>query len=465
MYQKSYHIHFVGIGGIGMSGMAELLLNLGYEVSGSDLKSTDITMRLAQLGGRVFKGHSPQYIEGADVVVVSSAVGPENPEVVAARKAMVPVIPRGEMLAELMRLKYGIAVAGAHGKTTTTWIIASVLEKGGFDPTMVNGGKLNSLGSNARLGQGEFIVAEADESDGSFLKLSPTIAVVTNIDAEHLDFYQDLQEIKAVFLDFINKVPFYGMAVVCLDNQGIQELIPKIEKRFITYGLTSQADYEARDVSFMGLRSRYLLFHHGKPRGQVELNLPGLHNVYNSMASIAVGQELGIPFETIVDALSEMEGVQRRLEVKGTIQGITLVDDYGHHPTEIKMTLDAARQCWPGRRLVVVFQPHRYSRTAALFDDFTRSFYQADSLVVLPIYPAGEPPIEGINGRTLYDGIRFHGHKDVVFQDGHDTAVSYLKGILREGDILLTLGAGDVWQVGERLLSEEAPAKKNNFSD
>ena len=455
MYQKSYHIHFVGIGGIGMSGMAELLLNLGYEVSGSDLKSTDITVRLAQLGGRVFKGHSPQYIEGADVVVVSSAVGPENPEVVAARKAMVPVIPRGEMLAELMRLKYGIAVAGAHGKTTTTWMIASVLNKGGYDPTMVNGGKLNSLGSNARLGQGEFIVAEADESDGSFLRLSPTIAVVTNIDAEHLDFYRDLEEIKKVFLDFINKVPFYGMAVMCLDNEGVQELIPKIEKRFITYGLTSQADYEARDVSFMGLRSRYLLFHHGKPQGRVELNLPGLHNVYNSMASITVGLELGIPFETIVEALNEMEGVQRRLEVKGSARGVTLVDDYGHHPTEIKMTLEAARQCWPGRRLVVVFQPHRYSRTAALFEDFTRSFYQADSLVVLPIYPAGEPPIERINGRALYDGIRLHGHKDVVFQDGHDPAVSYLKGILREGDILLTLGAGDVWQVGERWLSEQ----------
>jgi UDP-N-acetylmuramate--alanine ligase len=455
MYQKSYHIHFVGIGGIGMSGMAELLLNLGYKVSGSDLKSTDITRRLGQLGGRVFKGHSPQYVEGADVVVVSSAVGPDNPEVVAARKAMVPVIPRGEMLAELMRLKYGIAVAGAHGKTTTTWMIASVLEKGGYDPTMVNGGKLNSLGSNARLGQGEFIVAEADESDGSFLRLSPTIAVVTNIDAEHLDFYQDLQEIKKVFLDFINKVPFYGMAVVCLDNEGIQDLIPKIEKRFITYGLTSQADFEARDVSFKGLRSRYLLFHHGKPRGRVELNLPGLHNVYNSMASIAVGLELGIPFETIADALSEMEGVQRRLEVKGSAEGVTMVDDYGHHPTEIKVTLEAARQCWPGRRLVVVFQPHRYSRTAALFEDFTRSFYQADSLVVLPIYPAGEPPIEGINGRALYDGIRVHGHKDVVFQDGHETALSYLKGILREGDVLLTLGAGDVWQVGERLLSEQ----------
>jgi UDP-N-acetylmuramate--alanine ligase len=455
MYQKSYHIHFVGIGGIGMSGRAELLLNLGYEVSGSDLKSTDITVRLAQLGGRVFKGHSPQYIEGADVVVVSSAVGPENPEVVAARKAMVPVIPRGEMLAELMRLKYGIAVAGAHGKTTTTWMIASVLNKGGYDPTMVNGGKLNSLGSNARLGQGEFIVAEADESDGSFLRLSPTIAVVTNIDAEHLDFYRDLEEIKKVFLDFINKVPFYGMAVMCLDNEGVQGLIPKIEKRFITYGLTSQADYEARDVSFMGLRSRYLLFHHGKPLGQVELNLPGLHNVYNSMASIAVGLELGIPFETIVEALNEMEGVQRRLEVKGSARGVTLVDDYGHHPTEIKMTLEAARQCWPGRRLVVVFQPHRYSRTAALFEDFTRSFYQADTLVVLPIYPAGEPPIERINGRTLYDGIRLHGHKDVVFQDGHDPAVSYLKGILREEDVLLTLGAGDVWQVGERWLSEQ----------
>jgi len=454
MYQKSYHIHFVGIGGIGMSGMAELLLNLGYEVSGSDLKSTDITRRLGQLGGRVFKGHSPQYIEGADVVVVSSAVGPENAEVVAARKALVPVIPRGEMLAELMRLKYGIAVAGAHGKTTTTWIIASVLEKGGLDPTMVNGGKLNSLGSNARLGQGEFIVAEADESDGSFLKLSHTIAVVTNIDAEHLDFYQDLKEIKEVFLDFINKVPFYGMAVVCLDNEGIQDLIPRIEKRFITYGLTSQADYEARDVSFVELRSRYRLFHHGKPRGWVELNLPGLHNVYNSMASIAVGLELGIPFETIVDALSEMEGVQRRLEVTGSVRGVTMVDDYGHHPTEIKMTLEAARQCWPGRRLVVVFQPHRYSRTAALFDDFTRSFYQADSLVVLPIYPAGEPPIEAIDGRSLYDGICLHGHKDVVFQDGHDSAVSYLKGILRAGDILLTLGAGDVWQVGERLLNE-----------
>ncbi len=435
-----------------MSGMAELLLNLGYEVSGSDLRSTDITVRLAQLGGTVFQGHDPEQIKGADVVVVSSAVGPENPEVMAAREAVVPVIPRGEMLAELMRLKYGIAVAGAHGKTTTTWIISSVLEYGGLDPTMVIGGKLNSLGSNARLGQGEFIVAEADESDGTFLKLSPTIAVVTNIDAEHLDFYANLEQIKEVFLNFINKVPFYGMAVVCLDNEGIQDLIPKIQKRFTTYGLTSQADYQAKDVSFEGLRSRYRIFCHGKPLGWVDLNLPGLHNVYNSMASIAVGLELGIPLETILKALMKMEGVQRRLEVRGATRGITVVDDYGHHPTEIKATLKAIRQCWPDERLVVVFQPHRYSRTSALFDDFTRAFYQADSLVVLPIYPAGEAPINGVTGKTLYEGIRLHGHKDVVFQGGLEPALSYLKGVLKQGDILLTLGAGDVWLVGKRLL-------------
>ncbi|NVM56512.1 MAG: UDP-N-acetylmuramate--L-alanine ligase [Desulfobacterales bacterium] len=454
MYQKSYHIHFVGIGGIGMSGIAELLLNLGYKVSGSDLKSTEITRRLAQRGGTVFKGHRPEHIEGADAVVVSSAVGPDNPEVLAARKTLVPVIPRGEMLAELMRLKYSIAVAGAHGKTTTTWIISSVLKQGGLDPTMVIGGKLNSLGSNAHLGRGEFIVAEADESDGSFLKLSPAIVVVTNIDDEHLDFYENLERIKEVFLEFINKVPFYGMAVLCLDNDGVQELIPKIEKRFTTYGLTSQADYQARDVNFEGSKSGYRIFHGGEPLGRVDLNLPGLHNVYNSMASIAVGLELGIPFETIAGTLRGIEGVQRRLQVKGAARGVTVVDDYGHHPTEIKMTLQAARQCWPDRRLVVVFQPHRYSRTAALFDDFTRAFYQADSLVVLPVYPAGEAPINDVTGQALCEGILLHGHKNVVFQDGQDAAVSYLKGALGQGDVLLTLGAGNVWQVGERFLGE-----------
>jgi UDP-N-acetylmuramate--alanine ligase len=452
MYQKSYHIHFVGIGGIGMSGIAELLLNLGYKVSGSDLASTDITRRLAQLGGTIFQGHRPEHIQRADVVVISSAVGADNPEVVAAKEAIVPVIPRAEMLSELMRLKYSIAVAGAHGKTTTTWMIASILDHGGLDPTVVIGGKLDSLGTNARLGQGEFIVAEADESDGSFLKLSPTIGVVTNIDAEHLDFYGDLEKIKQVFLDFINKVPFYGMTVLCLDDEGIQELIPKIGKRFTTYGMTSKADYQAKDVTFEVLKSRYRITYRGEALGTVDLNLRGIYNVYNSMASIAVGMELGIPFDVILSALKDIEGVQRRLQVKGTAHGVTVVDDYGHHPTEIRLTLQAVRQCWPDHRIFVVFQPHRYSRTAALFDDFTRAFYQADSLVVLPIYPAGENPIENVDGESLCEGIHLHGHKDVVFHDGHDAAVSYLKKTLRQGDVLLTLGAGNVWQVGEMLL-------------
>ena len=437
-----------------MSGIAELLLNLGYRVSGSDLRLTDITGRLVELGGTIFEGHRPEYIQGADVVVISSAVGDINPEVVAAKEAIVPVIPRAEMLAELMRLKYSIAVAGAHGKTTTTGMIASILDHGGLDPTVVIGGKLGSLGTNALLGQGEFIVAEADESDGSFLKLSPTIGVVTNIDAEHLDFYGDLKKIKQVFIDFINKVPFYGMAVLCLDNEGIQELIPKIEKRFTTYGMTSQADYQAKDVSFKALKSRYSISCRGEALGTVDLNLPGIYNVYNSMASIAVGMELGIPFDIILRALKNIEGVQRRLQVKGTAHGVTVVDDYGHHPTEIRLTLQAVRQCWPDHRIVVAFQPHRYSRTAALFDDFTRAFYQADTLVVLPIYSAGEVPIENVDGQSLCEGIHQHGHKDVVFHNGQDAAVSYLKKTLRKGDLLLTLGAGDVWQVGEKFLDE-----------
>ncbi len=454
VYQKTYHIHFVGIGGIGMSGIAELLLNLGYKVSGSDLRLTDITRRLARLGGIIFEGHRPEQIHGADVVVISSAVGAENPEVLAAKEAIVPVIPRAEMLAELMRLKYSIAVAGAHGKTTTTWIIASVLDHGGLDPTVVIGGKLDSLGTNARLGQGEYIVAEADESDGSFLKLSPTIGVVTNINAEHLDFYGDLDKIKEVFLDFINKVPFYGMAVLCLDNEGIQDLIPKIKKRFITYGMTSQADYQAKDLSFEGLRSRYRITHRGEELGSVVLNLPGIHNVYNSMASIVIGMELGIPFDTILRALEGIEGVQRRLQVKGTLEEVTVVDDYGHHPTEIRLTLQTVRQCWPDQRIVVAFQPHRYSRVAALFDDFTRAFYEADSLLVLPIYSAGETPIADIDGQALCEGIREHGHKDASFHQGLEAAVSHLKKVLKPGDVLLTLGAGDVWQVGEKFLKD-----------
>jgi len=452
MYQKKYHIHFVGIGGIGMSGIAELLLNLGYKVSGSDLQTSEITERLKDLGGSIFAGHSADQISGADVVVTSSAVGRENPEVLAAGRISIPVIPRAEMLAELMRLKYSVAIAGAHGKTTTTSMVASVLAQGGLDPTVVIGGKLKSIGSNAVLGKGDFIVAEADESDGSFLKFSPAIAVVTNIDREHLDYYQDLDTIKAVFLDFIDRIPFYGLAILCLDNESIQDLIPKIKKRYTTYGMSTQADFQIRDVEFEKRRSRFSVYHRGHMLGRFSLNLPGIHNVYNATASIATGVELDVPMDAIESALQTLEGVQRRLEIKGEMSGITVVDDYGHHPTEIKTTLQAIEECWPENRKVVVFQPHRYTRTRTLFDDFTRSFYQSDVLLVLPIYAAGEQQIEGVTGRKLCEDIKAHGHKEVICSAGLEDAVTYLKENLQPGDVLLTLGAGDVWKVGMDVL-------------
>ncbi len=435
-----------------MSGIAELLLNLGYKVSGSDLKASDITENLKKLGGTVFVGHRADHISGADVVVISSAVQDDNPEVLAAEHESVPVIPRAEMLAELMRLKYSVAIAGAHGKTTTTSIVASVLAKGGLDPTVVIGGKLKSIGTNAVLGQGDYIVAEADESDGSFLKFSPAIAVVTNIDREHLDFYKDLDAIKSVFLEFIDRLPFYGLAVLCLDNESIQDLIPAIKKRYTTYGMNSQADFQIRDVDFEKRRSRFSVYQGGQKLGSINLNLPGIHNVYNATASIAVGIELDVPFAAIKSALETLEGVQRRLEIKGEVNGITVVDDYGHHPTEIKTTLDAIEKCWPESRKVVVFQPHRYTRTQALFDDFTRSFYQSDALLVLPIYAAGEKRIEGLSGQDLCEGIKAHGHKEVFCAGDTKSAITYLKANLKPGDLLLTLGAGDVWQVGEQLL-------------
>ena len=457
MYRKQYHIHFVGIGGIGMSGIAELLLNLGYKVSGSDLKSSDITERLERFGGTIFRGHEAHQVESANVVVVSSAVDENNPEIRAARQMSIPVIPRAEMLAELMRLKYSIAVAGAHGKTTTTSIVAAVLDRGGLDPTVVIGGKLKSIDTNARLGEGEFIVAEADESDGSFLKMSPAIAVVTNIDREHLDHYEDLDDIKSAFLNFIDRIPFYGLAILCLDNESVQDLIPDIKKRYTTYGISAQADIQAKNVIFDGLQSRFSLYRRGDHLGDVRLNLPGIHNVYNSMASVAVALELSIPFDTIKNALETLQGVQRRMEIKGEISGITVVDDYGHHPTEIKATLQAAKESWPDRRIVVVFQPHRYSRTRALFDDFTRSFYQSDVLLVLPIYSAGEKVLEDVDSFSMCDGIRKHGHREVICKESLTTAVSELKNILQAGDVLLTLGAGDVWKVGENLLAEMLP--------
>ena len=458
MYRKKYHIHFVGIGGIGMSGIAELLLNLGYTVSGSDLKSSEITERLKRFGGSVFRGHEASQVEGADVVVVSSAVDENNPEVRTARQMSIPVIPRAEMLAELMRLKYSIAVAGAHGKTTTTSIVSAVLDRGGLDPTVVIGGKLKSIDTNARLGEGDFIVAEADESDGSFLKMSPAIAVITNIDREHLDHYADLDDIKSAFLEFIDRIPFYGLAVLCLDNEAVQDLIPGIKKRYITYGMSAQADIQAKNVVAEGLRSRFSLYHRDTHLGDVRLNLPGLHNVYNSMASVAVGLELSIPFGIIKEALETLEGVQRRLEIKGEITGVTVVDDYGHHPTEIKATLQAAKEAWPDRRIIVVFQPHRYSRTRALFDDFTRSFYQSDMLLVLPIYSAGEKVLEDVDSFSMCEGIRMHGHREVVCKENLEAAVTGLIEILEPGDVLLTLGAGDVWKVGEKLLAMMTPA-------
>jgi UDP-N-acetylmuramate--alanine ligase len=453
MYRKQYHIHFVGIGGIGMSGIAELLLNLGYRVSGSDIMETGITRRLSRLGGQIYIEHHADQIKGADVVVMSSAIRPDNPEILAASLASVPVIPRAEMLAELMRLKYSIAVAGAHGKTSTTSMMAAVLGAGGLDPTVVIGGKLKGIDTNAVLGKGDFIVAEADESDGSFLKFNPTISVITNIDLEHLDFYKSMEEIKRVFLAFIDRLPFYGTAVLCLDNEHLQNLIPKVKKRFITYGINPQADFQATNIRFDGIRTCFTVIRSGERMGDICLNLPGVHNVSNALASIAVGCELDIAFQTIRQALETIGGVGRRLEIKGNLNGVTVIDDYGHHPTEVRVTLEAIRQSWPDRRVVVVFQPHRYTRTRDLFDEFTRAFYQSDLLVVMPIYAAGETAITGIDHDTLVHAIRLHGHKTVMAAADPSHALQLLEKHLAPGDLLLTLGAGDVYRVGEAFLS------------
>ncbi len=453
MYLKNYHIYFVGIGGIGMSGIAELLLNLGYTVSGSDIRASNITRRLADMGGKVYYGHDPANIVDVDVVVVSSAIGRDNPEVAAARLNGVPVIPRAEMLAEIMRLKYSIVVSGAHGKTSTTSMIAAVLEQGDLDPTVVVGGRLISAGTNARLGRGDYIVAEADESDGSFLKFTPSIAVVTNIDREHLDYYDGLETIKGVFREFVNRIPFYGLAVVCLDNEHLQEILPTIEKRCITYGTSKQADFQARRLTLGKGQARFTVFRSEEALGEIVLKCLGAHNVRNALAAVVVGMELDIPFERIKYALETMAGVHRRLEIKGEFNGAVMVDDYGHHPTEIKATLQALRENWEDRRIRVIFQPHRYTRTKALFDDFTRSFYQCDDLLVLPVYAAGEQKIEGADGFSLSEGIRAHGHKDVRYVEDRKGACAYLRENLQAGDIVLTLGAGDVWKIGEALLS------------
>jgi len=463
MYKRYRHIHFIGIGGIGMSGIAEILLNLGYTVSGSDQKRSETIERLERLGAKIFIGHAPTNVEGAHVVVYSSAVARENPEVVVARQHQIPVIPRAEMLAELMRLKYGIAVAGTHGKTTTTSMVGAVLAEGRLDPTIVVGGRVLSLGSNARLGQGEHLVAEADESDGSFLKLTPTVAVVTTVDAEHLDHYGSLEAVRDAFVAFLNKVPFYGAGIVCLDQPNIQLLLPRVEKRIVTYGLDSGADLVARRVQLSGLTSRFEVVHRGAVLGECALRVPGRHNVANALAAIAVGLDLEIPFVTIQKALAAFAGVQRRFQVRGTKAGVTVVDDYGHHPAEIRATLAAAKAGFEGR-VVAVWEPHRYTRTFHLRDEFVTAFNRADVLVVMDIYAAGETPIAGVSAADLAERIHAHGHRHVTYLGGdRERVLAHLCEITRPGDLVLTLGAGDVGQLGPALLARlEDPVDGRN---
>ncbi len=450
--RRTYRVHFVGIGGIGMSGIAEVLTNLGYQVSGSDLVASESTLRLENLGARVAIGHAAANLGEADAVVISSAVGESNPEVVEARRQGVPVIQRAEMLAELMRMKYAIAVAGSHGKTTTTSILASVMAEAGLDPTMVIGGRLNSLGSNARLGQGQFLVAEADESDGSFLKLTPTYAVITNIDPEHLDHYGSVERLHEAFVEFANKVPFYGLVVACLDHPVVRELTPLIGKRLVTYGIDSEADYRAVDLQFGHECVRFDVLRGDELLGPVELSMLGEHNALNALATIAVADELQVPFSVVQTALAKFEGIQRRFTIRGREAQITVVDDYGHHPVEIRATLAGARKAYDDR-LVVVFQPHRYTRTRDLEREFYAAFDRADVLVVMDIYAAGEAPIEGVTARKLYQGIRNHGPREAHYISDRKPVVDWLMENTQPGDLVITMGAGDVWRVGDELLA------------
>jgi len=452
MFGKTKRIHFVGIGGIGMSGIAEVLLTLGYRVSGSDLVDSDLVDRLRALGANVFIGHRASQIAGADVVVTSSAVPADNAEVLAAREAAVPVIPRAEMLAELMRMKEGIAIAGTHGKTTTTSLIAAVLARAGMDPTTVVGGKVNGLGTSARLGAGKIMVVEADESDGSFLKLSPTIGVVTTIDEEHLDYYRDIEHIKDAFVEFINKVPFYGLAVLCLDQPHVQSLLPRVVRRYVTYGLSGAADFTARRMEFEQMETRFVACLRDKELSPMALRMPGVHSVYNALAAIAVAMELEVDVPVIRDALWEFGGVERRFEIKGEVRDILVVDDYGHHPTEIKATLAAAKAASPERRVVVVFQPHRYTRTKFLLREFFTAFNDADVVIVTAIYPAGEEPIPGVHAGQIADGMKQYGHRDVHFVEEKEAVPALLSALARPGDMVLTLGAGDIWKVGQTFL-------------
>jgi UDP-N-acetylmuramate--alanine ligase len=458
MFFKRQLVHFVGIGGIGMSGLAEVLLELGYPVSGSDLRCTPITSRLAERGAQIWEGHDAAHVDSAKAVVVSSAVRPDNPEVLEARRRGIPVIPRGELLAELMRLKYGIAVAGSHGKTTTTSMTAAILSHAGLDPTVVVGGRVGMMGgANARLGRSDYLVVESDESDGSFLKLAPILAIVTNIDREHLDHYQSFDELRSAFAQFVNKVPFYGAAVLCLDDENVQQILPMINRRVIAYGTTAQADLRMSRICVSHLASEFHLDCRGESLGVFRLRVPGKHNIANATAAIALARELEIPLETIRQALENFSGVDRRFQIRGFAAGITIIDDYGHHPTEIRATLAAARSC-KYARIHVLFQPHRYTRTRALLDDFARAFHDADSVHVMDIYPASEPAIEGVTSEVLVARIEAFGHRAAKYAGGMDEGIRSVLEVANPGDAIVTLGAGSVSQAGDRILKflEEA---------
>jgi UDP-N-acetylmuramate--alanine ligase len=445
-------IHFVGIGGIGMSGIAEVLLAHGFEVSGSDQRESEAIVRLRGLGATVHVGHRAENLARADVLVFSSAVKKDNPELRAARAQNIPVIPRAEMLAELMRLKDGIAIAGSHGKTTTTSLVATVLREAGLDPTVVIGGKLNALGSNAARGAGSLLVAEADESDGSFLHLTPTIAVITNIDAEHLDYYSDHEHVKAAFVSFANRVPFYGLVVACVDHPHVQDVLPRIDKRVASYGFSAQAEYRAKNPQAAGLTTSFEVLRAGHSLGQFEVRIPGVYNVLNALAVIAVCDEVGVPLEQVKRSLGSFSGVQRRFTIVGEHQGITIVDDYGHHPTEVQLTLEAAQSAY-GRRLLVAFQPHRYTRTKHSFDEFTRAFNRADVLLLCDVYAAGEEPLAGADSASLARAVRAHGHRDVTHVPRVEDLAAALHARARPGDVIITMGAGNITNVGRALLA------------
>jgi UDP-N-acetylmuramate--alanine ligase len=452
MYRgKIKKIHFVGIGGSGMSGIAEVLINMGYRVSGSELRGNDASRRLATLGASVMIGHKKGNVVGVDCVVYSSAVKADNVELLEAEACQIPIIPRAEMLAELMRMKYGIAIAGTHGKTTTTSMTAAILEVAGIDPTVVTGGKLNATGTNATLGKGDFLVAEADESDGSFLRLSPSIAVVTNIDREHMNHYNSMDEMKDAYINFMNKVPFYGCSIVCLDHPVIQSILPSLERRYVTYGLSSQADVHAKNIEKKGANTSFDIIVAGKNEGRVTVGLPGDHNVCNALAAASVAIEIGVPVKFISKGLLAFKGVERRFQVKGIAGNVMVVDDYGHHPVEIKAVLKAVKDGWR-RRAVVVFQPHRYSRTEDLFDDFITAFNDADILIITDVYAAGETPVKEYNSKTLFEAIKKHGHRAVEYIGDKSDIPARLMEITNANDMVITLGAGDVWQVGVEFL-------------